>query len=84
MHMEMCFILGTNDFIRRVYERKNKTVPGFTQKHNVDCLVYFDVCPDIMAAILRENQIKSWSRRKKNDLVNALNSQWADLYQSLC
>ena len=59
-------------------------VPGFTQKYNVDRLVYFEVCSDIMTAISREKQIKGRSRKKKNDLVNALNSEWAHLYQSLC
>jgi len=59
-------------------------VPGFTQKYNVDRLVYFEVCSDIMTAISREKRIKGWSRKKKNDLVNALNSEWAHLYQSLC
>jgi len=44
----------TNDLIRHVQERKNKMVPGFTQKYNVDRLVYFEVCPDIMTAITRE------------------------------
>ena len=74
----------TNDLIRRVYEHKNKMVQGFTQKYNVDRLVYFEVCPDIMAAIAREKQIKGWSRKKKDELVNALNLEWADLYPSLC
>jgi len=74
----------TNDLIRCIYEQKNKMVPGFTQKYTVDRLVYYEVCPDIMSVILREKQIKGWSRKKNNDLVNALNSEWADLYQSLC
>jgi len=70
----------TNDLIRRVYEHKNKMVPGFTQKYNVNRLVYFEVCLDIMTGISREKPCKGWSRKKKNDLVNALNSKWADLY----
>ena len=59
-------------------------VAGFTQKYNVDRLVYFEVCPDVVVAIAREKQIKGWSRKKKDALVNALNSAWADLYPSLC
>lgn len=47
-------------------------------------LVYFEVCTDIIDAITREKQIKGWSRKKKDALVNALNSAWADLYPSLC
>ena len=37
----------------------------------------------IVVAIEREKQIKGWSRKKKTDLVNAFNSEWKDLYQSI-
>ena len=74
----------TNDLIRRVYEHKNKLVAGFTQKYNVDSLVYFEICSGIVVAIEREKQIKGWSRKKKQDLINSLNPEWDDLYRSLC
>lgn len=74
----------TNDLIRRVYEHKNKIVAGFTQKYNVDRLVYFEVCSGIVVAIEREKQIKGWSRKKKQDLIDSLNPEWDDLYRSLC
>jgi putative endonuclease len=74
----------TNDLIRRVYEHKNKLMAGFTQKYNVDRLVYFEVCSGIVVAIEREKQIKGWSRKKKQDLINSLNPEWNDLYRSLC
>ena len=83
-HGNVLYTGVTSDLIRRIYEHKNKMVTGFTQKYNVDRLVYFEVCPDIMAAITREKQIKGWSRKKKDALINALNSAWADLYPSLC
>jgi putative endonuclease len=65
-------------------EHKNKLVAGFTQKYNVDRLVYFEVCSGIVVAIEREKQIKGWSRKKKQDLINTLNPEWDDLYRSLC
>ncbi|MCL9684932.1 GIY-YIG nuclease family protein [Legionella maioricensis] len=74
----------TSDLIRRIYEHKHKMQKGFTQKYNIDRLVYYEVCGDIMSAIAREKQIKGWSRKKKNDLINTLNPNWDDLYQSLC
>lgn len=83
-HGNVLYTGVTNDLIRRVYEHKNKMVAGFTQKYNVDRLVYFEACSDIMAAIAREKQIKGWSRKKKDDLVNALNPEWEDLYRSIC
>ena len=83
-HNNVLYTGVTNDLIRRVYEHKNKLVSGFTQKYNVDRLVYFEVCSGIVVAIEREKQIKGWSRKKKQDLINSLNPEWDDLYRSLC
>ncbi|MCE3044675.1 GIY-YIG nuclease family protein [Legionella sp. 16cNR16C] len=82
-HNNVLYTGVTNNLIRRVYEHKNKLVKGFTQKYNVDRLVYYEVCSGIIVAIEREKQIKGWSRKKKNDLINALNPGWDDLYSSL-
>ncbi len=83
-HNNVLYTGLTNDLIRRVYEHKNKLVTGFTQKYNVDRLVYYEVCSGILVAIEREKQIKGWSRKKKQALINALNPEWADLYRSIC
>jgi len=69
----------TNDLNRRVYEHKNKLVKGFTQRYNVNKLVYFDTSTSIKAAIAREKEIKGWRREKKNQLINSLNPEWEDL-----
>jgi putative endonuclease len=74
----------TNDLVRRVYEHKNKLQKGFTQKYNVDNLVYYEAHADIMNAIAREKQIKAWSRHKKNTLIAQFNPNWKDLYEELC
>jgi putative endonuclease len=73
----------TNNLIRRIYEHKNRLVKGFTHKYNVNRLVYYEVCPDILVAITREKQIKGWAREKKNKLINMMNPNWDDLYESL-
>ena len=69
----------TNNLVRRVYEHKTKQVSGFTEKYNVDKLVYFEESPSAYAAITREKEIKSWRRDKKNLLVSTLNPEWNDL-----
>ena len=69
----------TNDLQRRVYEHKNKLIGGFTEKYNINKLVYFEETSDIESAISREKQIKSGSRQKKNDLINSINDKWDDL-----
>lgn len=73
----------TNDLKRRVFEHKSKAVQGFTEKYNIDKLVYFEVCDDIENAILREKKIKGGSRQKKIQMVNSMNEEWRDLYEEL-
>jgi putative endonuclease len=56
---------------------------SFTSKYNITKLVYYESCDDAYSAIAREKQIKGGSRQKKIDLINAMNSQWKDLYKEL-
>ena len=69
----------TNNLERRLYEHKNKLVKGFSEKYNVNKLVYFEETQDVTAAIAREKEIKKWRRDKKNQLVNWMNPNWKDL-----
>ena len=74
----------TNDLIRRVYEHKNhldKT--NFTSRYNVEKLVYYEETSSVRSAIEREKQIKSWSRAKKDKLIESNNPDWQDLYHSI-
>ena len=69
----------TNDLMRRVYEHKNKLVQGFTQKYNLDRLVYYESTGDVRAALQREKQIKGWVRARKIALIISTNPAWRDL-----
>jgi len=69
----------TNNLERRLYEHKKKLVKGFSEKYNVNKLVYFEETQDVTAAIAREKEIKKWRREKKNQLVNRMNPNWKDL-----
>jgi putative endonuclease len=69
----------TNDLKRRVYEHQNKLMKGFTEKYNVNKLVYYEQTNDVISALEREKEIKKWRRQKKNSLVFGVNPQWDDL-----
>ena len=69
----------TNSLERRVWQHKNKDVPGFTKKYNCDRLAYFELYDEVTQAIAREKQIKNWPRAKKNELVETMNPEWQDL-----
>ena len=73
------YIGVTNNLIRRLYEHKNKLFKGFTAKYNTDKLVYFEVTTDAYSAISREKQLKNWSRKKKDNIINTINPFWNDL-----
>lgn len=73
----------TNNLVRRIYEHKQKQVPGFTEKYNINKLVFYEVFEDINEAIKREKQIKGGSREKKLKLVEKTNPNYEDLYSSI-
>jgi len=73
----------TNDLYRRIYEHKEKLAEGFTKRYKINKLVYYETCENIESAILREKQIKSWSRKDKVELVNTMNKDWHDLNEEL-
>jgi len=73
----------TNDLARRVYEHKNKLTKGFTNRYNINKLVYYEMFDDITDAIEMEKKIKGGSRLKKIKLIEGLNASWEDLYDSI-
>ena len=73
----------TGDLLRRVTQHREKALPGFTSRYNIDKLVYFAAASDPTAAISREKQIKAGSRARKIALVNDMNPGWRDLYEEL-
>lgn len=69
----------TTNLQNRLYEHKNKIVPGFSQKYNIDKLVYFEITTDVKSAIAREKQFKKWNRAWKLELIEKYNPEWNDL-----
>ncbi len=69
----------TNDLRRRMYEHKNKLVKGFTQKYNIDKLVFYEVFSNPRNAIEAEKRIKAWTRKKRIDLIKNKNPEFKEL-----
>ena len=69
---------------KRVWEHKNFIYPdSFTAKYKLTKLVYYEGFHRIENAIAREKQIKSGSRKKKNEIINKMNHDWKDLYDEV-
>ena len=79
-HNTVLYTGVTNNLERRCLEHKKKIMKGFTQKYNVDKLIYFEIFNMIEDAIAREKQIKGFSRTKKIALVVQFNNEWKELY----
>ncbi|MDR3442388.1 MAG: GIY-YIG nuclease family protein [Legionella sp.] len=73
----------TNNLLTRVYQHKQGVQPGFTKQYGCTKLVYYELYADMLSAIAREKQIKAGSRRKKLALIEGINPQWFDLYETL-
>lgn len=80
---EKFYIWVTSDLVKRVWEHKNKLVEWFTQKYNIDRLLYYEVHTDIYEAIKREKLIKRWKRDFKKNVILEMNPWWVDLYNSI-
>ena len=72
------YIGVTNNLRKRLKEHKNEQVDGFTKKYHVHKLVFFEEYKEIISAIAREKQLKSWIRAKKNQLIETKNPDWND------
>lgn len=77
------YIGMTNNLRRRIVEHKEKRHPGFTQRYNVDRLVYFEEFADPRYAIEREKVLKGWLRKKKLTLIESVNPNWIDLAEDI-
>jgi putative endonuclease len=73
----------TSGLQARIFQHKERLVPGFTSRYNVNMLVYYEELVDARSAIAREKQIKGGSRQKKEKLINSMNPDWSDLYEQL-
>ncbi len=63
----------------RIWQHRAGVHEGFTKRYNLTRLVWFEEFRDITNAIVREKQIKGWTRAKKIALITAKNPHWIDL-----
>ncbi|MDA8611264.1 GIY-YIG nuclease family protein [Candidatus Pacebacteria bacterium] len=73
------YIGVTSNLKRRIQQHKEKKIIGFTEKHNIDKLIYYEHTNSIESALQREKQLKKWNRTWKISLVIKDNPDWEDL-----
>jgi putative endonuclease len=73
----------TSDLVKRVWERKNDVIPGFTSKYRIHDLGWYEQHPTMESAIAREKAIKEWKHAWKIELIEHANPKWQDLYPDI-
>jgi putative endonuclease len=71
----------TADLITRIAQhRSGGGISGFTQRHGLKRLVWFESWESISEAIHREKALKTYPRAWKINLIERDNPNWGDLY----
>ena len=70
-------------YFSKNHEHKGKMIEWFSKKYNCTKLVHVEVFEDIEYALLREKQLKRWSRTKKDFLILQSNPDLIDLSTTL-
>ena len=73
----------TSNLPKRAFEHREGLVKGFSAKYGCKILVWYELHATMIDAITREKQIKAGSRKQKLALIEALNPDWKDLYETL-
>ena len=73
----------TSDIVQRMAQHRNRQFGGFSARYNLTQLLHFEEFGSMAEAIAREKQIKSWSRKRKDDLISSNNPSWKDLLDEL-
>lgn len=69
----------TNSIYRHALQHKRGEIDGFTKRDNIKRLVYYEIFHQVGVALVREKQIKSWTRAKRLALIATKNPTWQDL-----
>jgi putative endonuclease len=74
------YIGVTNDLSRRMAEHRAGIHPDdHAYRHEAIRLVYVEQTRDVLEAIRREKQLKTWRRMRKIELIERRNPRWLDL-----
>ena len=70
----------TSSLAQRMAQHDQGLIEGFTKKHNIKFLVYYEYFNTMPEAILREKRLKEWQRAWKVRLILSVNPEWKNLF----
>ena len=75
------FYVGvTSNLHDRMAKHTQGLFDGFTKKHGIKTLVYYEMHENMVAAIKREKLVKRWNRAWKYRLIEQMNPEWKSLF----
>jgi putative endonuclease len=77
------YIGVTSDLISRVAQHRDGVFEGFTKRHSVHRLVWYETFSLMTDAIRREKTLKKYKRDWKINLIEQENPDWDDLFPGL-
>ena len=77
------YIGVTSNLPQRIWQHNTKVTKGFTEKYNLNKIVWYEAHEDMMSAIQREKALKAWKRDWKIRIIEEMNPLWRDLYDDL-
>lgn len=77
------YIGATSDLPSRIFEHRIGAVSGFARKYGCKTLVWFQAFDQLDEARRRELQMKEWRRAWKIRVIEEMNPDWDDLYNTL-
>ena len=77
------YIGVTSNLPQRIAQHREGLIEGFTKQHGCKILVWYEVHDDLQSARQRELRMKKWSRLWKLRVMEEMNPDWTDLFESL-
>jgi putative endonuclease len=77
------YIGVTSDLVRRIWEHRTNAIEGFSRRHEIHQLVWYELHGTMESAVQREKALKNWKRAWKLELIETNNPDWQDLYHTI-
>ena len=76
------YIGQTDDLGKRMGQHIHEVFEGFSKRHKLKSLVWFESFEAREEALVREKRMKSWHRKWKLRLIEEFNPNWIDINKS--
>ena len=77
------YTVVTSNLVQRTWQHRGYQADGFTNRHGITLLVWYEMHDSMESAILREKRIKAWKRQWKLELIEEKNPYWHDLWPDI-